>query len=83
MLLDKKDIIIAVLCIMLFGCMFIIAGQHEQINTLKDEIHTNREFISTELHLIDSMYDNNYRLWDWRVEQLLKYYENQGYLIRK
>ena len=26
----------------------------------KDEIHTNREFISTELHLIDSMYDNNY-----------------------
>ena len=47
---------------MLFGCMFIIAGQYEQINTLKNEIHTNREFISTELHLIDSMYDNNYRL---------------------
>ena len=42
----------------------------------KDEIHTNREFISTELHLIDSMYDNNYRLWDWRVEQFLRYYEN-------
>lgn len=57
--------------------MFIIAGQHEQINTLKDEIHTNREFISTELHLIDNMYDNNYRLWDWRVEQFLRYYENQ------
>ena len=83
MLIDKKDIIIAVLCIMLFGCMFIIAGQYEQINTLKDEIHTNREFINTELHLIDSIYDNNYRLWDWRVEQLLRYYENQGYLIRK
>lgn len=33
--------------------------------------------ISTELHLIDSMYDNNYRLWDWRVEQFLRYYEKQ------
>ena len=82
MLIDKKDIIIAVLCLMLFGCMFIIACQYEQSNTLKDEIHTNRGFISTELYLIDSMYDNNYRLWDWRVVQFLRYYENQGYLIR-
>lgn len=77
MLIDKKDIIIAVLCLMLFGCMFIIAGQYEQINTLKDEIHTNKEFISTELYLINSMYDNNYRLWDWRVEWFLRYYEKQ------
>ena len=55
MLIDKKDIIIAVLCLMLFGCMFIIACQYEQSNTLKDEIYTNRGFISTELHFIDNI----------------------------
>ena len=68
---------------MLVGCLLIIGGQHEKIRTLESEVKSNREFISTELHLIDSIYDNNYRLWDWRVEQLLRQFEEQGYLIRK
>ena len=68
---------------MLLVCLLIIGGQHEKIQTLESEVKSNREFISTELHLIDSIYDNNYRLWDTRVEQLLRQFENQGYLIQE
>ena len=68
---------------MLLVCLLIIGGQHEKIQTLESEVKSNREFISTELHLIDSIYDNNYRLWDVRVEQLLRQFENQGYLIQE
>ena len=68
---------------MLLVCLLIIGGQHEKIQTLETEAKSNREFISTELHLIDSIYDNNYRLWDVRVEQLLRQFENQGYLIQE
>lgn len=68
---------------MLLVCLLIIGGQYEKIQTLESEVKSNREFISTELHLIDSIYDNNYRLWDARVEQLLRQFENQGYLIQE
>ena len=63
------------------GC--IIFEQQNQINIMQSEIQSNREFISTELHMIDSIYDNNYQLWDRRVDILLKCFEDQGYLIRK
>ena len=83
MSIDKKDIMIITLIFLLFFCVFIIFNQHEHINILHSEIQSNREIINTELHMIDSIYDNNYRLWDYRVEQLLIQFENQGYLIRK
>lgn len=83
MIIDKKDICIIILSVMLLVCLLIIGGQHEKIQTLESEVKSNREFISTELHLIDSIYDNNYRLWDTRVEQLLRQFENQGYLIQE
>jgi len=83
MSIDKKDIIITILIFLLFFCMFIIFNQHEHINILHSEVQYNRKIINTELHMIDSIYDNNYRLWDYRVEQLLKQFENQGYLIHK
>lgn len=83
MSIDKKDIIIITLIFLLFFCVFIIFNQHEHINILHSEIQSNREIINTELHMIDSIYDNNYRLWDYRVEQLLIQFENQGYLIHK
>lgn len=83
MIIDKKDICIIILSVMLLVCLLIIGGQHEKIQTLESEVKSNREFISTELHLIDSIYDNNYRLWDVRVEQLLRQFENQGYLIQE
>ena len=83
MSIDKKDIIIITLIFLLFFCVFIIFTQHEHINILHSEIQSNREIINTELHMIDSIYDNNYRLWDYRVEQLLKQFKNQGYLIYK
>lgn len=83
MSIDKKDIIIIALIFLLFFCVFIIFNQHEHINILHSEIQYNREIINTELHMIDSIYDNNYRLWDYRVEQLLRQFEQQGYLIQK
>ena len=83
MAIDKKDFIIAILCVLLFGCVFIISGQHAHINILESEVRSNREVINAELRLIDSIYDNNYRLWDGRIDHLLKYYESQGYLIQK
>ena len=83
MSIDKKDIIITILIFLLFFCVFIIFNQHEHINILHSEVQYNREIINTELHMIDSIYDNNYRLWDYRVEQLLRQFENQGYLIHK
>ena len=83
MIIDKKDICIIILSVMLLVCLLIISGQYEKIQTLESEVKSNREFISTELHLIDSIYDNNYRLWDTRVEQLLRQFENQGYLIQE
>ena len=83
MIIDKKDICIIILSVMLLVCLLIIGGQYEKIQTLESEVKSNREFISTELHLIDSIYDNNYQLWDVRVEQLLRQFENQGYLIQE
>lgn len=78
-----KDIIIGVLISILICMGCIIFEQREQINMMQSEIQSNREFINTELHMIDSIYDNNYRLWDSRVDILLQCFENQGYLIRK
>jgi uncharacterized membrane protein len=83
MAIDKKDIIIISLIFLLLFCIFTIFNQHEYINTLQSEIQSNREIINTELHMIDSIYDNNYRLWDYRVEELLRHFEQQGYLIKK
>jgi len=83
MSINKKDIIIIALIFLLFFCMFIIFNQHEHINILHSEVQYNREIINTELHMIDSIYDNNYKLWDNRVEILLRCFEEQGYLIRK
>ena len=79
----KKDIIIGILISLLLCMGCIIFEQHNQINMMQSEIQTNREFINTELHMIDSIYDNNYKLWDKRVEILLQCFEEQGYLIRK
>ena len=78
-----KDIIIGVLISILICMGCIIFEQREQINIMQSEIQSNREFINTELHMIDSIYDNNYKLWDRRVDILLKCFEEQGYLIRK
>ena len=78
-----KDIIIGVLISILICMGCIIFEQQEQINMMQSEIQSNREFINTELHMIDSIYDNNYKLWDARVEILLQCFEEQGYLIRK
>lgn len=83
MTIDKKDITIISLIFLLLFCVFTIFNQHEHINTLQSEIKYNREVINTELHMIDSIYDNNYRLWDYRVEELLRHFEQQGYLIKK
>ncbi len=79
----KKDIIIGILVSVLLCMGCIIFEQYNQINMMQSEIQTNREFINTELHMIDSIYDNNYKLWDSRVDILLQCFENQGYLIRK
>ena len=78
-----KDIIIGILISILICMGCIIFEQREQINIMQSEIQSNREFINTELHMIDSIYDNNYKLWDSRVDILLQCFENQGYLIRK
>ena len=78
-----KDIIIGVLISILICMGCIIFEQREQINMMQSEIQSNREFINTELHIIDSIYDNNYKLWDNRVDILLQCFEEQGYLIRK
>ena len=78
-----KDIIIGILISILICMGCIIFEQQEQINIMQSEIQSNREFINTELHMIDSIYDNNYKLWDSRVDILLQCFENQGYLIRK
>jgi len=78
-----KDIIIGVLISILICMGCIIFEQREQINMMQSEIQSNREFINTELHMIDSIYDNNYKLWDSRVDILLQCFENQGYLIQK
>ena len=83
MTIDKKDIIIISLIFLLLFCVFTILNQHEHINTLQSEIKYNRKIINTELHMIDSIYDNNYRLWYYRVEELLRHFEQQGYLIKK
>ena len=50
---------------------------------MQSEIQSNREIICTELHMIDSIYDNNYKLWDRRVDIILRCFEDQGYLIKK
>lgn len=80
---EIKNIIIGILISMLLCMGCIIFEQQNQINIMQSEIQTNREFINTELHMIDSIYDNNYQLWDRRVDILLKCFEDQGYLIRK
>ena len=83
MISNLKNIIIGVLISILICMGCIIFEQREQINMMQSEIQSNREFINTELHMIDSIYDNNYKLWDSRVDILLQCFENQGYLIRK
>ena len=83
MAIDKKNIVIVMLISLLVLCVVTIFSQRRYINILQSEIESNREVINTELHLIDSIYDNNYRLWDYRVEQLLKSFEEQGYLIQR
>lgn len=83
MTVDKRDIVIVTLMFLLVLCVLTIFNQRRDINILQSEIESNREVINTELHLIDSIYDNNYRLWDYRVEQLLKSFEDQGYLIQR
>jgi predicted Holliday junction resolvase-like endonuclease len=83
MTVDRRDIVIVMLMFLLVLCVVTIFSQRRDINILQSEIESNREVINTELHLIDSIYDNNYRLWDYRVEQLLKSFEEQGYLIQK
>ena len=82
-MMDIKNIIIGILISILICMGCIIFEQQNQINIMQSEIQANREFISTELHMIDSIYDNNYQLWDRRVDILLKCFEDQGYLIRK
>ena len=83
MISNLKNIIIGVLISILIYMSCIIFEQQEQINMMQSEIQSNREFINMELHMIDSIYDNNYKLWDKRVEILLRCFEEQGYLIRK
>ena len=83
MTVDRRDIFIVMLMFLLVLCVVTIFSQRRYINILQSEIESNREVINTELHLIDSIYDNNYRLWDYRVEQLLKSFEEQGYLIQR
>ena len=83
MTVDRRDIVIVMLMFLLVLCIVTIFSQRRDINILQSEIESNREVINTELHLIDSIYDNNYRLWDYRVEQMLKSFEEQGYLIQK
>ena len=83
MINNLKNIIIGVLISILICMGCIIFEQQNQINMMQSEIQANRKFISTELHMIDSIYDNNYQLWDRRVDILLKCFEDQGYLIRK
>ena len=83
MTVDKRDIVIVMLMFLLVLCVVTIFSQRRDINILQSEIESNREVINTELHLIDSIYDSNYRLWDYRVEQLLKSFEEQGYLIQR
>ena len=78
-----KDIIIGILISLLISMCYIIFEQHNQINMMQLEIQKDKEIINTELHIIDSIYDNNYRLWDSRVEILLQCFEEQGYLIQK
>jgi len=82
-MIDIRNIIIGILISILLCMGCIIFEQQNQINIMQSEIQANREFISTELHMIDSIYDNNYQLWDRRVDILLKCFEDQGYLIRK
>lgn len=81
--LDLKELTIIILSFLLFACFIIMFEQHNAINYMRDEIESNRKFIDYELHIIDSIYDNNYRLWDWRVNELLKYEESRGYLFQK
>ena len=83
MISNLKNIIIGVLISILICMGCIIFEQHNQINIMQSEIQSNREVINAELHMIDSIYDNNYKLWDARVEILLQCFEEQGYLIRK
>ena len=83
MTVDRRDIVIVMLMFLLVLCVVTIFSQRRDINILQSEIESNREVINTELHLIDSIYDSNYRLWDYRVEQLLKSFEEQGYLIQR
>ena len=59
---EIKNIIIGILISMLLCMGCIIFEQQNQINIMQSEIQANREFISTELHMIDSIYDNNYQL---------------------
>lgn len=79
----NKDIIIGILISILLCMGCIIFEQNDQINMMQSEIQSNREIINNELNMIDSIYDNNYRLWDSRVDILLRCFEEQGYLIKK
>ena len=83
MTVDRRDIVIVMFMFLLVLCVVTIFSQRRDINILQSEIEFNREVINTQLHLIDSIYDNNYRLWDYRVEQLLRSFEEQGYLIQR
>lgn len=80
---DIKNITIGILITILIYMSCIIFEQHQQINIMQSEIQSNREIICTELHMIDSIYDNNYKLWDRRVDIILRCFEDQGYLIKK
>ena len=80
---DIKNITIGILITILIYMSCIIFEQHQQINIMQSEMQSNREIICTELHMIDSIYDNNYKLWDRRVDIILRCFEDQGYLIKK
>lgn len=77
-----KNITISILLFLIVLMSCLIYNQNKQILIMKSEIQSNREIINTELHMIDSIYDNNYRLWDDRINIILQHFENQGYLIK-
>lgn len=77
-----KNITISILLFLIILMSCLIYNQNKQILIMKSEIQSNREIINTELHIIDSIYDNNYKLWDDRINIILQHFENQGYLIK-
>ena len=79
---NVKNITISILLFLIVLMICLIYNQNKQILIMKSEIQSNREIINTELHIIDSIYDNNYKLWDDRINIILQHFENQGYLIK-